>query len=88
MAINPIVYTDKVVRSFLKYQLTTYPLADPRLYDQMREQLRLERTRATPLLRGPYIRPKTNSTGYGAFWPAPASRLVCISARRPRMSAM
>ena len=55
MAINPIVYTDKVVRSFLKYQLTTYPFADPRLYDQMRGQLRMETIRHTPLLRGPYI---------------------------------
>lgn len=55
MAINPIVYTDKIVRSFLKYQLTTYPLADPRLYDQMRKELRLEHIRKTPLLRGPYI---------------------------------
>ena len=55
MAINPIVYTDKIVRSFLKYQLTTYPFADPRLYDQMRRQLRLETIRRTPLLRGPYI---------------------------------
>jgi len=55
MALNPIVYTDKVVRSFLKYQLTTYPFADPRLYDQMRAQLRLEAIRSTPLLRGPYV---------------------------------
>jgi hypothetical protein len=28
MAINPIVYTEKVVRSFLRYQLTAYPFAD------------------------------------------------------------
>lgn len=55
MALNPIVYTDKVVRSFLKYQLTTYPFADPRLYEQMREMLSLERVRHTPLLRGPYV---------------------------------
>ncbi len=32
MALNPIVYTDKIVRSFLKYQLTTYPFADLWLY--------------------------------------------------------
>ncbi len=55
MALNPIVYTDKVVRSFLKYQLTTYPFADPRLYQQMRDQLRLDTIRRTPLLRGPYV---------------------------------
>jgi hypothetical protein len=55
MAINPIVYTDKIVRSFLKYQLTTYPFADPRLYDQMRNLLSLDVVRHTSLLRGPYI---------------------------------
>ena len=55
MPLNPIVYTEKVVRSFLRYQLTSYALADPGLYDQMREQLRVERLRATPLLRGPYV---------------------------------
>ena len=28
MALNPIVFTEKVVRSFLRYQLTAYPFAD------------------------------------------------------------
>ena len=32
MAINPIVYTEKIVRSFLRYQLTAYPFADMRLH--------------------------------------------------------
>lgn len=31
MALNPIVFTEKVVRSFLLYQLTAYPFADERL---------------------------------------------------------
>ena len=31
MALNPIVFTEKVVRSFLRYQLTAYPFADARL---------------------------------------------------------
>ena len=35
MAINPIVYTEKIVRSFLKYQLTAYPFSDARLHSQM-----------------------------------------------------
>ncbi len=55
MAINPIVYAEKVVSSFLKYQLTAYPFADPRLFDQMRTLLSLQQVRRTPLLRGPYI---------------------------------
>lgn len=28
MALIPIVFTEKVVRSFLRYQLTAYPFAD------------------------------------------------------------
>jgi hypothetical protein len=53
--LNPIVYTEKVVDDFLKYQLTAYPFADSDLYEQMRTLLNLEKTRATPLLKGPYI---------------------------------
>ena len=55
MALNPIVFTDKVVKSFLRYQLTTYALADERLNRQMRELLSLDATRRSPLLRGPYV---------------------------------
>ena len=39
MALNPIVFTEKVVRSFLRYQLTAYPFADERLHAQMRRLL-------------------------------------------------
>ena len=35
MAINPIVFTEKVVHSFLRYQLTAYPFADENLHTQM-----------------------------------------------------
>jgi hypothetical protein len=31
MALNPIVFTEKVVRSFLRYELNAYPFADTRL---------------------------------------------------------
>jgi phage repressor protein C with HTH and peptisase S24 domain len=55
MALNPIAFTEKVVSDFLKYQLTTYPLADKRLHDQMRAKLNLDVTRDSPLLKGPYI---------------------------------
>ena len=55
MAINPIAFTEKVVSSFLKYQLTTYPLADSDLHRQMRTLLSLGATRRSPLLKGPYI---------------------------------
>ena len=55
MALNPVVYTEKVVRSFLRYQLTAYPFADERLHQQMRTLLSLDETRDSPLLKGPYI---------------------------------
>lgn len=55
MALNPIVFTEKVVRSFLRYQLTAYPFADARLHAQMRRLLSLDETRQSPLLKGPYI---------------------------------
>lgn len=55
MALNPLAYTENVVRQFLQYQLTAYPFADPHLYDQMRRLLSLEETRRTPLLNGPFV---------------------------------
>ena len=55
MALNPVVFTEKVVRSFLRYQLTAYPFADERLNSQMRRLLSLDQTRQSPLLKGPYV---------------------------------
>ena len=66
VALNPIAYTENVVRSFLRYQLTAYPFADPDLYAQMRELLSLDETRRSPLLKGPYVslsRPFRQGTG-------------------------
>jgi ATP-dependent helicase YprA (DUF1998 family) len=53
--LNPITYTEQVIGDFLKYQLTAYSFADTNLYRQMRTLLSLDQTRATPLMRGPYI---------------------------------
>ncbi|MEZ5126635.1 MAG: DEAD/DEAH box helicase [Thermoleophilia bacterium] len=55
MALNPIVFTENVVRSFLRYQLTAYAFADEGLRAQMRGLLSLDETRQSPLLRGPYV---------------------------------
>ena len=55
MAINPIAYTERIARSFLKYQLTACPFADLRLHDQMRSLLKLDEVRHTPLLQGAFI---------------------------------
>jgi hypothetical protein len=51
----PIVFTERVVRSFLRYQLTAYPFADERLHAQMRRLLSLDETRQSPLMKVPYI---------------------------------
>ena len=55
MALNPIAYTENVVRSFLRYQLTAYRFADAGLHAQMRKLLSLDQTRQSPLLKGPYV---------------------------------
>lgn len=55
MALNPVVFTEKIVRSFLRYQLTAYPFADERLLEQMRGLLSLDATRNSPLLKGPFV---------------------------------
>ncbi|HHV61974.1 MAG TPA: DEAD/DEAH box helicase [Firmicutes bacterium] len=55
MAINPINFTEKVVGDFLRYQVTAYAFADPALHAQLRDLLSLEKTRQTPLMKGPYI---------------------------------
>ncbi len=55
MALNPIVFTEKVVGSFLRYQLTAYPFADEGLHAQMRRLLSLDETRHSPLLQGPFV---------------------------------
>ncbi|MDE2795484.1 MAG: DEAD/DEAH box helicase [Gemmatimonadota bacterium] len=55
MALNPVAYIEKIAKSFLRYQLTAYPFSDPHLLAQMRGLLSLDHTRASPLLRGPYV---------------------------------
>jgi hypothetical protein len=55
MALNPITFTEQVVDDFLRYQLTTYPLADIDLYQQLRSLLRLDASRDTPLRQGPFL---------------------------------
>ena len=53
MALNPIVFNEDVVRSFLRYQLTSYAFADENLHQQMRTLLSLDETRDSPLVKGP-----------------------------------
>ena len=58
MALNPIVFTEKVVRSFLRYQLTAYPFADENLHAQMRQLL------SQCLLSRVLIRPKFSTNAW------------------------
>jgi ATP-dependent helicase YprA (DUF1998 family) len=53
--LNPVLYTEKVIGDFLKYQLTAYPFADENLFEQMSRLLNLEQTRNTPLFQGSYV---------------------------------
>ncbi|MDR0966380.1 MAG: DEAD/DEAH box helicase [Myxococcales bacterium] len=55
MALNPISFTEQVVADFLRYQLTTYPLADLDLHAQLRELLSVTEARDTPLRKGPFV---------------------------------
>jgi hypothetical protein len=48
MALNSIVYTEKVVPSFLRHQVTAYSFADERLLNRMRTLLSLDATRNSP----------------------------------------
>jgi len=45
MVPKPIFYAGKVIRSFLRYQLTSYPFADERLHAQMRRLIELHEDR-------------------------------------------
>lgn len=53
--LNPVVFTERVVRDFLRYQLTTYPFADTDLHAQLRSLLNLTESRRSPLMQGPYV---------------------------------
>lgn len=53
--LNPVVFTERVVRDFLRYQLTTYPFADTELHTQLRDLLNIAESRHSPLMQGPYV---------------------------------
>lgn len=55
MALNPISFTENVVADFLRYQLTTYPLADEQLHAQLKSLLQLEHSHQSPLRQGPFV---------------------------------
>ena len=55
MALNPIQFTRQVTDEFRRYQLTAFPLADPRLADQARTLLGTGAFNRSPLTKGPYV---------------------------------
>lgn len=65
MPLNPVEFGTNVVNQFGRYLKTTYPIADPRLAEQVDDALR-HQVDAEPLLyRGPYV------TLHRAFMPGP-----------------
>lgn len=55
MALNPIQFTRQVTDEFRRYQLTAFPLADPRLAEQARGLLGTGAFDRSPLTKGPYV---------------------------------
>lgn len=53
--LNPIAFTEVLLRSFLKYQLTAYPFSSKHLNGQLKELLNFDLVRHSPLLKGPYV---------------------------------
>jgi hypothetical protein len=57
MALNPIAYTEKGLRRFLKYQLPAYPFSEPRPHAQLKRLLSLDdrslpQARTVPIRQG------------------------------------
>jgi len=55
MALNPIQFAGQVIEEFRRYQLTAFPIADPRLASQASALLGAGAFRDSPLTKGPYV---------------------------------
>lgn len=55
MSLNPVSFAAQVNEQFLRYQLTSHPLADERLAKQTERMVRGEALRGSPLVKGPYL---------------------------------
>lgn len=55
MALNPIQFTGQVTEEFRRYQLTAFPIADPRLAAQASELLGAGPFKDSPLTKGPFV---------------------------------
>src|SRR4051794_8121776 len=55
MALNPVRFTRSVTEEFRRYQLTAFPIADPRLAAQASALLGAGAFKDSPLTKGPYV---------------------------------
>jgi hypothetical protein len=55
VALNPIQFTGQVTEEFRRYQLTAFPIADPRLAAQASALLGAGPFKDSPLTRGPFV---------------------------------
>src|SRR5215212_688164 len=55
MPLNPVRFTRSVTDEFRRYQLTAFPIADPRLAEQASVLLGAGAFRDSPLTKGPYV---------------------------------
>lgn len=53
--LNPVLFTERVLQDFLRYQVTTHRFADPDLQRQLEALLNLAHARQSPLIKGPYV---------------------------------
>ncbi|MDR0870973.1 MAG: DEAD/DEAH box helicase, partial [Planctomycetaceae bacterium] len=53
--LNPIAFSEGLLRTFLQYQRSAYPFSSPVLNRQLHELLDLDKHRHTPLHKGPYV---------------------------------
>lgn len=55
MALNPIQFSGQVIEEFRRYQLTAFPIADPRLAAQASALLGAGTFKDSPLTKGPFV---------------------------------
>src|ERR1700759_1762349 len=55
MALNPIRFSGQVIDEFRRYQLTAFPIADPRLAEQATKLLGAGAFKDSPLTKGPHV---------------------------------
>lgn len=55
MSLNPVQFGKDVIDQFGRYLLTTFPVADERLAEQIKERLKFQLSSESLLFKGPYV---------------------------------